>query len=91
MAEQVTGATKGLQGKVEQTTNGVLGKVEGWGNWIAAKGRALLDRVFPPEQRANFLAKLQAFMLRNPKISVGPPRDPIAVPTTTGARASECD
>ncbi|KAK6439481.1 hypothetical protein LTR95_004314 [Oleoguttula sp. CCFEE 5521] len=69
MAEQLQGATKGVQGQVEGVTKGVLGKIEGGGNWVAAKGKAILDRFFPPEQRAAFLAKLQAFMLKNPKLS----------------------
>ncbi|KAF2773495.1 hypothetical protein EJ03DRAFT_100389 [Teratosphaeria nubilosa] len=55
--------------KVQNATSGVLGWIEGTGNWIAAKGKAALDRVISPEQRASLLAKLQAFMLRNPKLS----------------------
>lgn len=70
MAEQLQGATKGVQGKVEGVTNGVLGRIEGAGNWVAAKGKAILDSIFPPEKRSALLAKLQAFMLRNPKLSV---------------------
>ena len=30
----------------------------------------MLDKVFPPEKRSALLAKLQAFMLKNPKLSV---------------------
>ena len=77
MASQLKGATKpaegvtgGLQDKVQGATSGVLGAVEGWGSWIAAKGMSIVDRIFPPEQRASLLAKLQAFMLKNPKLSV---------------------
>ena len=70
MAEKVNGVAKGAQGKIEGATSGILGSIEGWGNWIAAKGKSLLDSVFPPEKRASFLAKLQAFMLKNPKLSV---------------------
>ncbi|EMC96967.1 hypothetical protein BAUCODRAFT_434317 [Baudoinia panamericana UAMH 10762] len=63
------GATSGLQQKVQSTTTGILGSIEGFGGWISAKGMQLVDRIFPPEQRASVLAKLQAFMLRNPKLS----------------------
>lgn len=70
MADKVQGATKGTQDKIQGATTGILGSIEGWGNWITAKGKAMLDRVFPPEMRAAFLAKLQAFMLANPKLSV---------------------
>jgi hypothetical protein len=70
MAEKVNGIAKGAQNKVEGATSGILSSIEGWGNWIAAKGKSLLDSVFPPEKRASFLAKLQSFMLKNPKLSV---------------------
>lgn len=64
-------APGGIGDKVQGATSGILGSIEGWGGWIAAKGQAVVDRIFPPEQRASFLAKIQAFMLKNPKISVG--------------------
>ena len=70
MAEKVNGVAKGTQDKIQGATSGILGTIEGWGNWIAAKGKSLLDSVFPPEKRSAFLAKLQAFMLKNPKLSV---------------------
>lgn len=50
--------------------SGVLGKIEGIGNLVAAKGKALLDGVFPPEKRSELLAKIQQFAVRNPKLSV---------------------
>jgi len=62
-------AAGGVQKGVEGATSGILGKIEGWGNWIAGKGREVMDRVIPPEQRASILAKLQEFMLKNPKLS----------------------
>jgi hypothetical protein len=87
MADQATkvagaagGATSGLQDKVSSATTGILGRIEGIGNWIALKGKALLDRFFPPEKRASFLAKIQAFMLRNPKLSVSPPHPRTPLP-----------
>lgn len=70
MADKVGDATKGAQDKVGGLTSGLLGKLEAWGNWLAAWGKGLLDNIFPPEKRAAFLAKLQAFMLKNPKLSV---------------------
>lgn len=70
MADKVGDATKGAQDKVGGLTSGLLGKLEAWGNWLAAWGKGLLDKIFPPEKRAAFLAKLQAFMLKNPKLSV---------------------
>lgn len=60
----------GVQKGVEGATSGILGTIEGWGNWIAGKGKEVMDRVIPPEQRASILAKLQEFMLKNPKLSV---------------------
>jgi len=70
MADKANGVAKGAQGKVQGATSGILGSIEGWGNWITAKGKAMLDKIFPPEKRSAFLAKLQAFMLKNPKLSV---------------------
>ncbi|KAK1825454.1 hypothetical protein LTR12_000255 [Friedmanniomyces endolithicus] len=77
MAAQAQNATKtatnaapgGLGDKVQSATSGVLGKIEGWGGWIANMGKSLLDRVISPERRASLLAMLQAFMLKNPKLS----------------------
>lgn len=69
-AQGATGAAGGITDKVKGATDGVLGSIEGWGNWIAAKGMSLVDSVFPPESRAAFLAKIQSFMLSNPKLSV---------------------
>ncbi|RMY14266.1 hypothetical protein D0868_01555 [Hortaea werneckii] len=63
------GAAGGVQKGVEGATSGILGTIEGWGNWIAGKGKEVMDRVITPEQRASILAKLQEFMLKNPKLS----------------------
>jgi hypothetical protein len=70
MADQANGIAKGAQDKVQSATSGVLGSIEGWGNWVTTKGMEMLDKVFPPEKRAALLSKLQAFMLKNPKLSV---------------------
>ncbi|KAK5677407.1 hypothetical protein LTS10_009977 [Elasticomyces elasticus] len=77
MADQVKTASKpatdaapgGLGEKVQSATTGILGKIEGFGGWITGLGKSLLDRLISPEQRANLLAKLQKFMLANPKLS----------------------
>ncbi|TKX22212.1 hypothetical protein C1H76_5501 [Elsinoe australis] len=47
----------------------ILSKVDGLGASIAAKGKGLLDSFFPPEKRAELLARIKAFVLKNPKIS----------------------
>ncbi|KAK3673674.1 hypothetical protein LTR78_006579 [Recurvomyces mirabilis] len=67
--QAATTATAGVSDKVQSATTGILGRIEGLGNWIVMKGQAILDRLISPEQRANLLAKLQAFMLKNPKLS----------------------
>lgn len=71
MATQVTDASSGVQDKVQGTTSGMLASIQGRATWIASSGQAFLDRLFPPEQRSAILAKLQSFMLANPKLSVG--------------------
>ena len=69
-AQDVVGKAKGASGGIQGATSGILGRIEGIGSWIAAKGKSVLDSIFPPEARASFLSKLQSFMLKNPKISV---------------------
>ncbi|GAB7357375.1 hypothetical protein MBLNU459_g8318t1 [Dothideomycetes sp. NU459] len=49
--------------------SGLMGKIEGLGTTVALKGRAMIDSVFPPEKRNELLAKIQAFALKNPKVS----------------------
>lgn len=75
MQEKAQNATKGtpassVQHKVNSTTDSALSSIDYYGNWIAQRARGMLDSVFPPEKRAAFLSKLQAFMLANPKLSV---------------------
>lgn len=72
-APKAPGPVGGVQDKIQGATTGILSSVEGWGGWVAAKGQSIVDRIFPPEQRASLLAKIQAFMLKNPKLSVRPP------------------
>ncbi|KAF2226121.1 hypothetical protein BDZ85DRAFT_279770 [Elsinoe ampelina] len=47
----------------------ILSKLDGFGSSIAAKGKSLLDSFFPPEKRAELLARIKAFVLKNPKVS----------------------
>jgi len=77
MADQAQQTVKGAPqqaqnagGGIQGATSGILSSIEGWGNWIAGKGKAVVDRIFPPEQRSKFLAAVQSFMLKNPKLSV---------------------
>ncbi len=60
----------GLQQQVDNYTSGVFSSLGAWGSQITAWGQGILDRFFPPEQRAAILAKIQEFMLTNPKLSV---------------------
>ena len=77
MADQIQKGTEGaqeqaqgVQEKAEGYTSGILSSIQGWGSQIAAWGQGILDRFLPPEQRAAILAKIQDFMLANPKLSV---------------------
>lgn len=60
----------GVQEKVQGATDSALSYVDSFSSKVFAKGQAIVDSIFPPEKRAAFLAKLQDFMLRNPKLSV---------------------
>lgn len=63
----------GIQKKAEAGTDKVLGTLDGLASKILAKGKSVIDGIFPPEKRAAFITKLQDFMLRNPKLSVSHP------------------
>lgn len=51
-------------------TSGIASTLEGWGAQAMEWVQGILDRFITPEQRATILAKLQEFMLANPKLSV---------------------
>lgn len=73
--EKASNATEGtpvngIQKKAEAGTDKVLSTVDGLASKIFAKGKSVIDGIFPPEKRAAFIARLQDFMLRNPKLSV---------------------
>ena len=63
-------ALEGAQEKVKTTTDSILGGLESYGSKISSKVKGMVNYVFPPDKRASFLSKLQAFMLANPKLSV---------------------
>lgn len=72
--EKASNATEGtpvngIQNKAEAGTDKVLSTVDGLASKIFAKGKSVIDGIFPPEKRAAFIARLQDFMLRNPKLS----------------------
>ena len=70
MASQVQTITEAAQDKVHGYTSDALSTVDASVANITEWGQGLLDRFFPPEQRAAVWARLQEFMLANPKLSV---------------------
>ena len=70
MATQIQTATAAAQSKVQDTTSDALSTLDAFATNISGWARGLLDRFIPAEKRAELLAKLQEFMLANPKISV---------------------
>lgn len=56
---------------VNGATSGALSTLDALSSNIVTWTRDILDRFFPPEQREALLAKVKAFVLANPKISVG--------------------
>lgn len=67
--EKTSNVASGAQDKVQGYTNTVLSSIDGIFASIRSWAMSILDRFFPPEQRAAFLAKIQEFMLSNPKLS----------------------
>jgi hypothetical protein len=68
--EKVQGAQGQVQDKVQGYTSSILSGVDSLFSSISGWAMGILNRFFPPEQRAALLAKIQEFMLANPKISV---------------------
>jgi hypothetical protein len=48
----------------------VMNFAKGFTDGLLAKGQNVLDAIFPPEKRAALLARIQAFAVNNPKLSV---------------------
>lgn len=77
MADQAQSVTSGAQDtangvseKAESYTSGIFASLQGLGSKVAQWAQSVLDKVISPEQRASILAKIQEFMLANPKLSV---------------------
>jgi hypothetical protein len=58
--------------QIQPLTNGTntISTLDSWTVQVQQWAQDLLDKRLPPEQRAAILAKLQEFMLANPKLSV---------------------
>ena len=48
----------------------ILTTIQNLAGAVQGKAQNVLDGVFPPEKRAELFAKLQAFAVNNPKLSV---------------------
>ena len=70
MATQLQTVTSVAQDKVQSYTTGALSTLDTLTTQITGWGQGILDRFIPPEQRAALVAKVQEFMLANPKLSV---------------------
>lgn len=64
-------ATENVPKPVSGVTSGALSTLDALSNNIGTWVQDILDRFFPPKQRQALLAKIKAFMLANPKVSVG--------------------
>ena len=70
MSDQIQTLTQDAQEQVNGYTTGVLSTLDSYNSQVSQWAVDLLDRFVTPEQRANILAKIQEFMLANPKLSV---------------------
>jgi hypothetical protein len=52
--------------------SGILNSIQGIAGKLGSTFQNILDRIFPPEQRAQMLSKLQEFAVNNPKLAVCP-------------------
>lgn len=50
--------------------SGILSSLQGILGSLQSKAQGVIDSLFPPEKRAEVLARLQAFVISNPKLSV---------------------
>lgn len=48
----------------------IVQKLESMGSLLLQKAWALLDGLFPPERRAEWIAKIKAFTVKHPKVMV---------------------
>jgi hypothetical protein len=49
----------------------LLNTIQGLFGNLQNQAQKFIDRLFPPEKRAEFIGKLQSFSVANPKLSVG--------------------
>jgi hypothetical protein len=49
----------------------LLNTIQGLFGNLQNQAQKFIDRLFPPEKRAEFIGKLQSFAVANPKLSVG--------------------
>lgn len=64
---------------VNGAASGTLSTLDALSSNIGTWAQDILDRSFPPDQRQAFLAKIKAFVLANPKISVRIEKDWISL------------
>jgi hypothetical protein len=50
--------------------SGMLNSIQGVAGKLGSTFQSVLDKIFPPEKRAEMLSKLQNFAINNPKLSV---------------------
>jgi len=48
----------------------ILSSISGVGTWLQSNAMSVIDRLFPPAKRAEFIEKLKSFALGNPKLAV---------------------
>jgi len=48
----------------------ILNSIGGAGKWLQQSAMSVVDRLFPPAKRAEFIEKLKSFALGNPKLAV---------------------
>lgn len=69
--ETAIGLTQNAPETITGATSGALSTLDALSNNIGTWTQDILDRFFPPEQREALLAKIEAFVFANPKVSVG--------------------
>lgn len=81
LPDSIVEAEEHATGPVSSVTSGALSTLDALSSNIGTWAQDILDRFFPSEQRQALLAKIKAFVLANPKVSVSPrPHDPPTSP-----------
>ena len=68
--QNVESVTQNAPETISSSTTGALSTLDALSNNIGTWAQDILDRFFPSEQRQALLAKIKAFVLANPKVSV---------------------